>query len=75
MTSLTDIYNTLLTGVQSLNTLNQTLGKVLPTITASSTAIPTTLGPLTFNSSQPEGFLLVQTSSGGSYKVPAYSNP
>jgi hypothetical protein len=75
MTSLTDIYNTLLTGVQGINSLSQTLAKVLPTITASSTAIPASPGPLTFSSSQPEGFLLVQTSSGGTYKVPIYSNP
>jgi hypothetical protein len=75
MTSLSEIYSALLSGVQGINNLTQTIAKTLPQITTSSTAAPASPGAISFNSSQATGFILVQTSSGSTVKVATYSDP
>lgn len=69
---LGDILQTLQQGVQAINNLKTTIASVFPQITATSTSAPTTVGAITFTSSQAELFVLVTTSSGYTGKVPIY---
>jgi hypothetical protein len=65
----------------SINALNQILGNMysllqtFPRTTASSSAAPGTVGTISFSSSLATGFVLLQTSSGATVKLPYYSNP
>lgn len=56
----------------AVNGLNQTLAQVFPGMTAVSTTAPSSVGALTFSSSQPKGFITVISSSGVSYQIPVY---
>lgn len=69
MASISDLLTGLQNAVQAINALNQTLTSKFPQTTAGSTS-PPTAGTLTFPSSQPNGFMVVTTSSGYSAKVP-----
>ncbi len=70
--SLSDILTSLQNGVTAANSLNQTIARVFPGATALSTTIPSSVGALTFTSSQPKGFISVITSSGFAGKIPIY---
>lgn len=65
----------------SINALNQTIGNLytllqtFPRTTGTSSAGPTVAGSIVFTSSEATGFLLIQSSSGATVKVPYYSNP
>lgn len=69
-TSLTDILSALQNGVVAINKLNTTLQQIFPNTTASSSTV--TAGTITFSSSLASGFLVIQTSSGATVKVPFY---
>lgn len=69
---LGDILQTMQQGVQAISTLTTTIGSIFPTVTASSSKAPASLGSITFTSSEASGFLLVTTSSGATVKVPYY---
>ena len=69
---LGDILQTLQMGVQAVNNLRTTISTVFPQITATSTSAPTSLGTITFTSSEASYFMLVTTSSGFTGKVPIY---
>ncbi len=69
--SLDMILAALQNGVTAINNLAQTIQTVFPNSTASSTSVTT--GTITFQSSTATGFMVVQTSSGGTVKVPFYS--
>lgn len=73
LSQLTSIYNAIITGIQALNNLNQTLALVVPAQTVTISP-PSSVGALTFTSSEPTAFLILSTSSGGTYRVPAYNN-
>lgn len=68
MASLNDILAALQNGVSALNKLTLQLKTTFPPITALTTFAPTA-GAITYSSSQVTAFGLVQTSSGGSYRV------
>jgi len=70
--SLTDILTGLQNGVTALNALNKTISQVIPGATALSTTIPSSVGAITFTSSQPKGFISVISSSGYAGKLPIY---
>lgn len=70
MASLGDILSALLNGVQAVNGLTTQLRDSFPPITDLSTSM--SAGTVTFTSSQASTFGLVQTSSGGSYRIPLY---
>lgn len=59
------------TFITALNGLNASIG-ALPHTSAVSTVIPSSVGALSFPSSQPSEFLIVATSTGGTVKIPAY---
>lgn len=65
-----DIFSVLQNGVQAINKLRDTIGTVFPLLTATSTSVSP--GTITFTSSQASVFGLVQTSSGGVYKIALY---
>jgi hypothetical protein len=67
---LSDILAALQNGVTSINNLATAVGKVFPQTTASSSTV--TAGTVTFTSSQAAGFMIVQTSSGATVKIPYY---
>ena len=69
--SLDVILNTLQNGVTALNNLRTSINTVFPRTTASSTGATT--GSVTFSSSQPAGFMIVQTSSGATVKIAYYN--
>jgi len=71
---LTDIYQAIISGIQAVNTVAINISK-LPQTTASSSQAPQTNGTITFSSSLAEGFILFQSSSGATVKLPYYSNP
>jgi hypothetical protein len=56
--------------VSAINGLQQQLKNAFPGSTASSSTV--SAGAITFSSSQASGFLIVQTSSGATVKVPFY---
>lgn len=68
--SLSDIYAALNVIAQALTNLTTNQASIFPHTTASSSSVHA--GTVTFNSSQAGGFLVVQTSSGGTVKVPWY---
>lgn len=70
--SLSDILASLQNGVTGLNNLATTLARVIPGATALSTTTPSSVGALTFSSSQPKGFISVITSSGFAGQIPIY---
>jgi hypothetical protein len=47
----------------------------LPSTVGTSTSVPSSPGSLVFSSSQAQAFILMQSSSGATYKIAAYSNP
>lgn len=69
--NLTQILSAIQNGVTAINNLATKLGNIFPQSTATSTTAPSA-GTVTFTSSQAATFILVQTSSGGTYKVPGY---
>lgn len=60
--------------ITTLNGLTTAINQ-LPHSTATSSAAPATPGTIVFSSSLATGFMIMQTSSGTSVKVPTYSNP
>lgn len=68
MASLNDILSALLNGVTAINNLPDRL--VAAFVTQVSTG--TVAGTVTFTSSQASAFGVIQTSSGGSYKIALY---
>ncbi|HEY6020431.1 MAG TPA: hypothetical protein VIY48_11125 [Candidatus Paceibacterota bacterium] len=68
MASLSDIVATLQNGVTAINKVVTQLKTSFPPITTLSTTAPAA-GTLTYNSSQISAFGLVQTSSGGTYRI------
>lgn len=70
--SLSDILASLQNGVQAINALSAQLREAFPPITDLSTSVLPTGGTLSFVSSQAQAFGLVQTSSGGSYRIALY---
>lgn len=69
--SLHDLYVALNSIAQALTNMTTVQNAVWPHTTASSSTV--TAGSITFSSSQAAGFLIVQTSSGGTVKVPFYN--
>ncbi len=69
---LDSVWATLQSGVTAINNLTTTIKTVFPQITSTSTSAPTTIGTITFTSSEASFFLLVTTSSGFTGKVPIY---
>jgi hypothetical protein len=70
--SLSDLLTALQNGVTAMNALNITIGRVFPGATAVSTTAPSSVGAITFTSSQTKGFITVTTSSGFSAKMALY---
>ena len=68
--SLDDLFGAMRNGVTAINNLAQVISTVFPQTTASSSTV--TAGTITFTSSQADGFLVVQTSSGATVKIPYY---
>jgi hypothetical protein len=75
MAGILDLLGAMQNGVVAIQTVAKNLASVFPNSTLSSTAAPATTGSITFTSSEAAGFMIVQTSSGGTVKVPFYSNP
>jgi|GEM_PF-2745863 hypothetical protein len=73
MASLTDLLTAMQQGVTGLNNLTNTFKSFFPQATTSSTVAPSSVGAITFTSSQPVGFLLVTLSSGTTVKFPYYN--
>jgi len=72
MASITDLISALQNGVIALNSVNKTLTQVFPGATAVSTTAPSSVGAITFSSSQTKGYITVVTSSGFSGKIALY---
>lgn len=70
---LGDILQTLQQGVQAINNLRATVSTVFPQVTGTSTTVPSSVGALTFTSSEPTMFILTTTSSGFTGKIPVYN--
>lgn len=68
--SLDLILTALQNGVNAMQTLNKTLSTVFPQSTATSSSV--TAGTVVFSSSLAVGFMVVQTSSGATVKIPFY---
>ena len=68
---LSDILSSLQNGVTAIRDLTTTINTVFPHAGPISSSAPVA-GTITYTSSQAAGFLLVTTSSGGSYKVALY---
>lgn len=68
MTSLSDLLSAMQNGVSAINTLTIQLKNSFPPITTLTTAAPTA-GTLSYSSSLITAFGLVQTSSGGTYRI------
>ena len=73
MASLTDLLSAMQNGVQGINNLVSKIGTVFPQTTASSTVVPSSAGGISFSSSQPAAFMIVQSSSGGTFKMALYN--
>lgn len=69
--SVSEILSALQNGVEAINNLSATFSSFFPQATSLSTSV--TVGAITYNSSQATAFLIVTTSTGGTYKVPLYS--
>lgn len=72
MAGLTDILSALQNGVTAMNSLNTTLKVVFPGATTVSTTAPSSVGAITFSSSQAKGYMSIVSSSGATYKVALY---
>jgi len=72
MASLDDLLSALKNGVVAINNLNTTMSQIFPGATAVSTTSPSSVGAITFSSSQAKGFISVVTSSGATYKMALY---
>lgn len=70
--SLVNLLSAVQNAVTAINGLNQTLGLVFPGATALSTTAPSSVGTVTFTSSEPKGFISITTSSGYQGKVAVY---
>jgi len=70
---LDSIWNTLQNGVTAINNLASTVKNVFPQLSGNSTTVPSSVGGVTFTSSQPVGFSLVTLSSGVTVKFPYYN--
>jgi hypothetical protein len=68
MASLNDILSALQNGVQAINALTKQLSNSFPPITTLTTAAPAA-GVITYSSSLVSAFGLVETSSGGTYRI------
>lgn len=73
MATLSEIFTALQSGVQAINRLTTVINNVFPGTTTTSTGVPSAFGPVTFNSSQPAGFLLVSLSTSQTVKIPYYT--
>lgn len=69
--SLTDIFAVLQNGVGALNKVAKALSNAFPQVTGTSSTA--TVGALTFNSSQPAGFITFVSTSGTTLKMPFYN--
>jgi hypothetical protein len=65
---INDILAAMQNAVTAINGLNKTLQTLFPPITAPTSVAPAT-GAVTYNSSQVSAFGLVQTSSGGVFRI------
>lgn len=72
MASITDLFTGVQNAVQAINNLNTTLSSVFARVTTSSVTAPSSVGSITFTSSQATGFMLVELSSGITVRVPYY---
>jgi hypothetical protein len=70
--SLDDVLSAIKNGVIAVNNLNKTMGQVFPGATVVSTTAPSSVGAVTFNSSQAKGYFTVTSSSGASFKLALY---
>ncbi len=70
--SFTDILVALQNGVTNLGSIAKSLATAFPQVTGTSTGATT--GSVTYNSSQPVGFLTMLSTTGATIKVP-YFNP
>jgi hypothetical protein len=70
--SLTDILVALQNGVANLGSVAKSLSTAFPQVTGTSSSATT--GTVTYNSSQPVGFLTMLSTTGATIKVP-YFNP
>lgn len=70
---LDSIWETLKNGVSAINNLTTTVAGVFPQLSGNSTTTPSSVGAITFTSSQPVGFSLVTLSSGVTVKFPYYN--
>lgn len=69
MASLTDILGTIQNGVTAMNQLAVRLNTAFPPITVPTSVPPVTAGAVVYTSSLVSAFGLVQTSSGGFYRI------
>jgi hydroxymethylglutaryl-CoA reductase len=65
---LSDILSALQNGVTAIQALQRQLAVSFPSVTAPSSVAPA-VGTITYNSSQVAAFGLMQTSSGGVYRI------
>lgn len=72
MASINDLFSALQNAVTAANAINKTISQVFPGATAVSTVVPSSVGAITFTSSQTKGFISVTTSSGLVGKVALY---
>lgn len=70
--SIVNLLSAVQNAVTAINNLNRTLGTVFPGATALSTVAPSSVGAITFTSSEPKGFLSITTSSGYAGKIAIY---
>lgn len=68
MASVTDLLTAMLNGVQAIEDLTIQIRDSFPSITTLSSVAPTA-GAVTYSSSLVSAFGLVQTSSGGTYRI------
>jgi hypothetical protein len=71
-TSLADILAALQNGVTAIQTLTQQISVTFPQATGVSTTAPSSVGSITFTSSEASAFLTVTTSSGHLYHIALY---
>jgi hypothetical protein len=71
MSNLTDIFAALQNGVISLGSIAKSMSNSFPQVTGTSSTA--TVGTLTFNSSQPAGFITFVSTSGATFKIPYYN--
>ena len=70
---LGSLWETMKNGVTAINNLTSTIKTIFPQLTGNSTVGPSTVGSITFTSSQAAGFSLVTLSSGVVVKMPYYN--